>query len=306
MLILIPVWNTNNHVLINMKRLKGVWSPGSETRIILTTLKKNRLSFVGISIIISFIFIAIFGPFIAPYDPIEMHLDERLLQPNREFLLGTDEFGRDTLSRIIYGARVALLVSITTVVLAMCIGILIGSVSGYYGGKIDLILMRLVDIVTSFPYIVLAVGVMAVLGRGIDKLLIVLPLTYWTAYARIVRGLVLSIKKMDYIEAAKAIGASNTHIIISHILVNVFPPSIVVGTFQLGSAILTETSLSYLGLGINPPAPSWGGMLSRSREYILKAPLQAIIPGLAITVVILGFNLLGDALRDALDPRLRV
>jgi len=289
-----------------MESLKDFWRPGSETRIAFTMLKKNKSGIMGIIIITAYVFISIFGPFIAPYDPIEMHLETRFLLPTKEFLLGTDEYGRDILSRIIYGSRIAFIISTTTVAIAMFIGILIGSITGYYSGKVDLIIMRFVDIITSFPTIILALGIMAVLGRGIDKLLLVLPLMYWTGYTRIVRSITLSLRKMDYIDAAKVFGASNLRIIISHILNNVFPTCIVIGTFQLGTAILTESSLSFLGLGINPPAPSWGNMLTNSREYILKAPHLAIFPGLAITIVILGFNLLGDALRDALDPRLRV
>jgi len=289
-----------------MKRITSLLHLSSETRIVLSMLKKNKLGILGIIIIILFFFVSIFGPYLTPYNPIEIHLDKRFLPPNREFLLGTDEFGRDILSRLIYGARIAFIVSITTVIIAMCIGIFIGAITGYYSGKVDLIIMRFVDIVTSFPSIILALGIMAVLGRGIDKLILVLPLMYWTGYTRIVRSLVLSIRKMDYIEASKIFGASNLNIIFRHVLVNVFPPCIVIATFQLGTAILTETSFSFLGLGINPPTPSWGNMLTNSRAYILKAPYLAVFPGLAITIVILGFNLLGDALRDALDPRLRL
>lgn len=288
-----------------MKRLKNALRPGSETRIILMMLKKSKTGIAGLIIVAGFAVTALFAPFISPYNPIEMHLDKRLVPPNTEFLLGTDEFGRDVLSRIIYGARVSFSVSIVTVAIAMFIGVLIGSISGYYGGKVDLILMRFVDIFTSFPYLILAVGIMAVLGRGIDKLMLALPIIFWVVYARVTRSIVLSLKKMDYVAAAKAFGASDLRILLHHILINVVPQTIVIGTFQLGTAIVTETSLSFLGLGVNPPMPSWGNMLTNARDYILKDPYLAIIPGLVITLVILGFNLLGDALRDALDPRLR-
>jgi ABC-type dipeptide/oligopeptide/nickel transport system permease subunit len=235
-----------------------------------------------------------------------MHLDKRFLPSSSEFLLGTDEFGRDTLSRIIYGARVSISISVTTVAMAMFVGVLIGSISGYYGGKVDFIVMRFVDIFNSFPALLLALGIITVLGRGIEKLMLVLPILFWPEYARITRGLALYLKKMDYVEAARVFGSSKLRVVLNHILPNVFPTSIVIGTFQLGSAIITETSLSFLGLGVNPPMPSWGNMLTNAREYILRAPQLAIIPGMVITIVILGFNLLGDALRDALDPRLRI
>lgn len=289
-----------------MKKLKDILRLGSETKTVLTILMKNKAGIVGIIIVVGFVFVGLLSPFIAPYDPIEMHLDKRFQSPNNEFLLGTDEFGRDILSRIIYGARVSFSVSVVSVAIAMCIGVLVGSISGYYGGKIDMIIMRLLDIANSFPYLLLAVGIMAILGRGIDKLILVLPLIFWTTHARITRSLALSLKNKEFIEAAKIFGASDFRIIRSHILINVLPHCIVIGTFQLGSAIITETSLSFLGLGVNPPMPSWGSMLTNARGYILTAPYLAIIPGVVISLVILGFNLLGDALRDALDPRLRL
>lgn len=292
--------------MISMKRSKNIWRLGNEQKIIISMIRKNKAGMLGVIIIIVFFLISIFGPYIAPYDPIEMHLDKRFLLPNQEFFLGTDEFGRDVFTRMIYGARISLIVSVTTVSIAMCIGVIIGAITGYYSGKVDLIIMRFVDIVTSFPTIILALGIMAVLGRGIDKLIIVLPLMYWTVYTRIVRSITLSIRKMDYIEAAKAFGASNQRIILNHVLINVIPSCIVIATFQMGTAILTETAFSFLGLGINPPMPSWGNMLTDSRKYIFKAPYLAVLPGLAISIVILGFNLLGDTLRDALDPRLRL
>jgi peptide/nickel transport system permease protein len=269
-------------------------------------LKKNRFGIGGLIVVIAFLTIAILAPFLAPYDPIEMHLDKRFLPSSSEFLLGTDEFGRDTLSRIIYGARVSISISVTTVAMAMFVGVLIGSISGYYGGKVDFIVMRFVDIFNAFPALLLALGIITVLGRGIEKLMLVLPILFWPEYARITRGLALYLKKMDYVEAARVFGSSKLRVVLNHILPNVLPTSIVIGTFQLGSAIITETSLSFLGLGVNPPMPSWGNMLTNSREYILRAPQLAIIPGMVIMVVILGFNLLGDALRDALDPRLRI
>jgi peptide/nickel transport system permease protein len=275
-------------------------------RTIATMLKKNRFGIGGLIIVIAFLTIAILAPFLAPYDPIEMHLDKRFLPSSSEFLLGTDEFGRDTLSRIIYGARVSISISVTTVAIAMFVGVLIGSISGYYGGKVDFIVMRFVDIFNSFPALLLALGIITVLGRGIEKLMLVLPILFWPEYARITRGLALYLEKMDYVEAARVFGSSKLRVVLSHILPNVLPTSIVIGTFQLGSAIITETSLSFLGLGVNPPMPSWGNMLTNAREYILRAPQLAIIPGMVITIVILGFNLLGDALRDALDPRLRI
>jgi peptide/nickel transport system permease protein len=289
-----------------MKLINKIWNPSSETKIVIESLKKSKSSIIGSFIIVIFIFLAIFGPILAPYDPIKFHVESRFMPPSWKFLLGTDEFGRDILSRIIFGARIAFIVSITTVIISMVIGVTIGAISGYYSGRIDLFVMRIVDIFTSFPSFILALGVMAILGRGIDKLILVLPIVAWTRYTRIVRSIVLSIREQPFIEASKLFGRSNLSIIYNHILVNVIPPCIVLATFQFGSAILTEASLSYIGLGINPPNPSWGNMLTNSRQYILKAPHAAFFPGLAITLVILAFNMLGDALRDALDPRLRV
>jgi len=289
-----------------MKRLNKFLESESEITTLLLMLKKSKSGILGILVILGFILTSIFGPYIVPYDPIDVHLDNIFQPPNQEFLFGTDEFGRDVLSRVIYGSRVSLVVSVSVVTIAMTIGVLIGCFTGYYSGPLDLIVMRFVDIITSFPSTVLALGLMAILGRGIDKLILILPLTFWVSYTRIVRSIVLSIRKLDYIEAAKVFGSSNIRIILNHVLPNVFPSCIVIATFQLGTAILTEASLSFLGLGINPPTPSWGNMLTSSRTYILKAPYLAFIPGLAITIVILGFNLLGDALRDALDPRLRL
>jgi peptide/nickel transport system permease protein len=287
-----------------MKTLVRVKRP--ETAMILSSLRKNKFGLVGLVVVLIFTFVAIFSSVIAPYDPTEVHLSERFLLPNREFLLGTDEFGRDVLSRLIYGAQVSFVIAVGTVAISMLLGVLIGSISGYYRGKVDFVVMRVVDIFNSFPYLLLAIGIIAVLGRGIDRLILALPILFWTDYARITRGISLYLGKLEFVQASRIFGSSNFRTIVSHILPNVFPSCIVVATFQLGSAIITETSLSFLGLGVNPPMASWGNMLTNSREYILKAPQLAIIPGLVITAVILGFNLLGDALRDALDPRLKL
>jgi len=273
---------------------------------IITSLRKSKFGIAGLVVVVAFTFVAVFAPFIAPYNPTEVHVERRFLLPSLQFLLGTDEFGRDVLSRLIYGAQVSFIVAVGTVAISMAVGVLVGSISGYYRGRIDFVIMRVVDIFTSFPYLLLAVGIIAVLGRGVDRLILVLPLLFWTDYARITRGISLYLVKLEYIEASKIFGSSGPRIIVSHVLPNVFPTCIVIATFQLASAIVTETSLSFLGLGVNPPMASWGNMLTNSQEYILRAPQLAIIPGLVITAVILGFNLLGDALRDALDPRLRL
>lgn len=257
------------------------------------------------------VFAAIFAPLVAPYDPYEFNLTEegmpvRLEGPGTTFLLGTDAIGRDVLSRIIYGARVSLMVGLGSVALGTTVGTIVGLISGYFSGKVDMVLQRGVDTLMAIPAIVLALAVMTMLQPGLINIILVISIVIAPGSARIVRATVLAIKENVYIEAARAVGASDTRIILRHILPNVLAPIIIVASIWVGNAIVIEAALSYLGLGTPPPTPSWGGMLAlEGRRYLENAPWLAIAPGVAISLAVLAVNMLGDALRDVLDPRLR-
>ena len=278
----------------------------SEFRVTLSYLVKNKLAVFGMVILTAVATMAIFAPFLAPHDPIAMNLKARLASPSSEYPLGTDQFGRCILSRIMYGGRISLTVAILVVATSGVIGVLAGASSGFFGGKIDTLIMRLVDIVMSFPALLLAIAIMGMVGPGIINLVFAMVATYWTRWARIVRAEVLSLREREFIDAAKAFGISDTSIILRHILPNVMPSSIVVATLTMAGAVLWEASLSFVGLGVSPPAPSLGSMLSDSRQFMLIAPHMMIAPGVTITLVSLSLYLMGDGLRDALDPRLRV
>ena len=267
-------------------------------------LKKNRLALFGLIIVIILIFAAIFAPLMSPYDPLEQDFAKSFKAPNMHNLLGTDMFGRDNLSRIIYGARASLAVGIIAVGMSVLIGVTLGAIAGYYGGWIDGLLMRVTDVVYAFPFLLFTIAILAFLGPGFTNVFIAIGLISWASYARLIRGQVLSIKQTEYIEAAKAIGVKSPVIILKHVLPNCMAPIIVNATMGVGNAILIEAALSFLGIGVQPPAPSWGLMLSDSRNYIFSAPWLIYWPGAAIAIVVLGFNLFGDGLRDALDPRL--
>lgn len=266
---------------------------------------KSKSVVIGFSIILVVVLAALFAPYLTSHDPNEMNMSERLTGPSSEHLLGTDSFGRDLLTRLLYGARVSLLVGIVSVSIAMTIGVLLGLLAGYYGRWVDTVIMRIVDIFLSFPVILLAVALVAALGPGIGSVMIALGLVYWTNYARVVRSTVLSVKEEEYVQAARTMGASDTRIIFKYILPNVTAPIIVVATLGLGIAIVAEATLSFLGLGIQPPDPSWGWTLSVGLDFIRNAPYLSIIPGIAIMVTVLGFNLLGDGIRDVTDPKLK-
>jgi peptide/nickel transport system permease protein len=265
---------------------------------------RNPIGIVGAIIVLTTIFIAIFAPLIAPYDPAAQG-SIRLLSPSREHLMGTDELGRDTFSRIVYGARVSLQVGIISVIIALAIGGFLGLLSGYFGGRTDTWTMRLVDIMFAFPGIVLAIVIAGLLGPSRRNAMIAIGVIYAPAFARVVRGTVLSVKGEAYIEAARVLGSSNWRMVRQHVLPNIMAPMIVLTTVYLSSAILSEAALSFLGLGTQPPEPTWGGMLNIARTYMEISPWMAIFPGLAIAILVLGFNFLGDGLRDILDPRLR-
>jgi peptide/nickel transport system permease protein len=259
---------------------------------------------VALGIIAGFVAAALLAPLLAPYDPNAQDITSRLQPPlSNGHLLGTDLLGRDVLSQMIYGSRVSLLIGFTAVVLAGLVGIAVGLVSGYFGGRVDTVFMRIVDAWLAFPFLLLAIAIVAILGPGLRNLVIALVVTGWVIYARLVRGEALSLREREFVLSSRALGVSRIGIMIGHILPNVLAPVLVVATLELGVVIVTEASLSFLGLGVEASRPTWGRMLADGRAYITVAWWLATLPGLAIFVVVLAVNVLGDALRDALDPR---
>ncbi|EWG09980.1 ABC transporter permease [Cytobacillus oceanisediminis] len=269
-------------------------------------ITQSKSVLIGGAFVLVVVICAIFAPVISTHDPYEMNMSERLLTPMEDgHILGTDQYGRDLFSRIIYGARVSLEVGLVSVVLAMVIGVTLGLVSGYYGGWVDTLIMRVVDIFLSFPVLLLAIALVAALGPGIENVILALGFVYWTNYARIVRANVLAIKEEEYIQAAKTIGSNDFRIIFLNILPNCLAPIVVVATLGLGTAIVSEATLSFLGLGIQPPESSWGWTLAFGMKFIREAPHLSVYPGLAIMFTVLGFNLLGDGIRDLTDSKLK-
>lgn len=248
---------------------------------------------------------AITAPIIAPYDPIATAPRESLQGPSLEHLLGTDQLGRDVLSRIIFGSRVSIMVGVVAVGLAMVVGVPFGLISGYFGGLIDHVIMRTMDAVIAFPALVLALAIVGALGAGTFQVMVAIGISSVPLYARLTRGQVLTIREQDYVHAARALGASDLRVVARHVLPNSLSPLIVQGSLGVAFAILAEAGLSFLGVGVQPPSPTWGGMLSKALPLIERAPLLSIFPGIAIFVTVLAINTLGDALRDVLDPRLR-
>lgn len=271
----------------------------------LRRLLRHKSGLLGLGIVVSFLLVAIFAPILAPRSPTAQNLKNSLTSPCARFPLGTDEFGRCVLSRIIHGARVSLRVALLGTCVALSVGGVLGMVAGYYGGIVDLVVQGLVDLSWAFPTILLALAIMFILGPGLQSIVIAVGLVYWGGYARIVRGQFLVLKEEEYVQAARALGASDVWIIVRHLLPNSLAPLIVQVSLGIARIILIEASLSFLGLGAQPPTPSWGSMLSNGRMYLLNAPWLTVFPGIAIMLVVLGFNLLGDGLRDVLDPRLR-
>ena len=277
----------------------------------LSQLWRNKTAVAGLIIITVFIFCGILAPYLSPHDPLEVSLYDQIKPPvwhetgTWNNILGTDDLGRDILSRLIYGARVSLAVAVFSVGLAFFFGTLLGCISGYYKGSLDNIIMRIMDMILSFPYILLAIVVVAYLGPSLRNAMIAIAITYVPRFARIVRGSVLEECEKDYVTSARAIGARDWRIIFIAILPNCLGPLIVQTTLSCASAILDAAALSFLGLGAQPPTPEWGAMIAQSRALILRASWVMTFPGLAILFAVLGFNLLGDGLRDALDPRLR-
>ena len=268
-------------------------------------LLRNKLAVLGLAIVFFVVLTSLTASIVAPFDPMKLSLSNRIKAPSYEHVLGTDHFGRDLLSRVLYGGRVSLWVGVLSVVLAAMFGIILGAVGGYFGGRIDYVIVLIMDALISFPVLLLAIGLMAVMGPGVKNIIIALALVFIPTYGRVVRGSVLSIRQKEYIEAARNAGSGDLKIIFLHVLPNTMAPLIVVTTMGVASAILIEAALSFLGLGVPTPAPSWGNILSDGRNFISQAPWLTIFPGLAITLTVLGFNTLGDGLRDVLDPKLK-
>jgi peptide/nickel transport system permease protein len=266
-------------------------------------LKGNRLALLGGGLLASFLLIAVAAPLLAPADPLVQDLYNRLSPPSYSHLFGTDDFGRDLLSRVIYGARISLRIGTVAVTIALVVGSFVGLVAGYWGGFLDQVLMRAMDLMLAFPSILLAIGIVAVLGPGLENAMLAVGIVAIPQYARLVRASVLTIREQEYVAAARALGAGDFRILFSTVLPNCLTPLIVQSTLGLATAILDAAGLSFLGLGAQPPAPEWGAMLNGGRELILSAPWVLTFPGLAIFLSVLAFNLLGDGLRDALDPR---
>jgi len=273
--------------------------------IVLRQLWRNKGAIIGALIVTIEILVAILAPFIAPHDPIDQELRDALQPPSRKYLLGTDEVGRDILSRIVFGTRISLRVGLISVGIAGICGVGLGLVAGYYGGHIDNVILRIMDIWLAFPGILLALAIIAVLGPSLFNVMIAVGFSAIPAYVRVTRGSVLSVREMDYIVGARAIGCRSLRIIVRHILPNVLPSVIVLSTLGVAGAILTAAALSFIGLGAQPPTPEWGAMLTVGRQFLRKAWWLTTFPGLTIMITVLGINLLGDGLRDALDPRLR-
>lgn len=267
-------------------------------------LRRNYSGMVGLIIILVYLSVAIFARYLAPYPPLEQHAVDRLQPPSSSYLLGTDEFGRDILSRLMQGATNSLQVSLISVITSFIVGTLLGTIAGYFGGWPDNVIMRGADLIFAFPAILLALSIAAALGPGARNTILAISVVYLPIFARVARGSVLTIKQMEFVEASRSMGAGHTLIVFGHILPNAIAPSIVQFSLALSWSILTEASLSFLGLGTLPPNPSWGSMLSESRTLLEIAPWMAISPGMAIMLGVLGFNLLGDSLRDILDPRM--
>jgi peptide/nickel transport system permease protein len=278
----------------------------------LKRLARRRTALFGLAVVAVVILSAVGAPLVTVFDPIEQDINQRLREPGwrnaagQAHLLGTDHLGRDILARIIYGSRVALVVGLSAVLISGVLGMAIGLVSGYFGGTVDDFFMRLADIQLAFPFILLAIAVIGVLGPSLRNIIVVIGVSSWVVYARVVRGEVLSIREREFVQAAIALGSRDGRVVLRHVLPNAFTPWLVVATLDMARVIVIESALSFLGLGVQPPTPTWGGMLADGRVYLSTAWWLATFPGLAILVTVLGINLLGDGLRDTLDPRLKI
>lgn len=278
----------------------------SQLQMELQRLKRHKPAIVGLGITLFIIIIAIFAPLLAIHPFAEQNLAHMLEGPSREFPLGTDGVGRCIYSRIIYGSRIALLVGIVVVSIEAGIGISLGLFSGYFGGKIDKVIMGTTDTVWAFPPLVLALGIVTAIGPGLFNVVAAIAIVSWAPFTRITRAKVLTVKKRDYVEAGRAIGESDTSLLLRYILPNILAPNLILATLTFPSALLTASAMSFLGFGAQPPSPDWGAILNEGREYLRSAPWISTFPGIAILVTVFGFNFLGDGLRDAFDPRLKL
>ncbi|MBI5034302.1 MAG: ABC transporter permease [Chloroflexi bacterium] len=267
--------------------------------------RRNRLAVVGLGIVIILCVVAALADYVAPYNPIEVNLDIQFEPPSMQHLFGTDLYGRDLLSRVIYGARISLLIGFIPSAISMIIGAVLGVLSAFYGGWVDTLIMRIADVVLAFPSIILAMVVTYTLGASLFTLFIALSVVGWAGAARVVRAQALAIKETDFVTASKSIGASNRRIMFNHIIPNCIAPILVLFTLNIPDAIMAEAGLSFLGVGAQPPTPSWGLMTNEAQQYVFNAPWASIMPGLAILLTTLGFNFVGDGLRDAIDPYLK-
>jgi peptide/nickel transport system permease protein len=277
----------------------------SESGMFWRAFARNRLAVIGAVIVLVILGLGILAPALAPHDPDRPHLPDKLSPPSSQYLLGTDQFGRDILSRIIFGARVSLLVGAGGTVAAFVLGCLCGGLAGYYGKWVDEGIMRLIDVIMAFPYIVLAIALVVLVGPGMTNLILVIGILRVPQFARLLRSSVISIKEQEFVVAAEAVGQRSFRILFRHVLPNALGPVIVLASLNIATAISSESALSFLGIGIQPPQSSWGTMIADGRRYVLNAPWIATFPGLVLSLTILGYNLVGDGLRDALDPRTR-
>jgi len=268
-------------------------------------LSKNKLAVAGGYIILFYIFVAILAPLLAPHDPYQVDLVNKLKAPSAAHWMGTDDKGRDVLSRMIYGTRLSLAVGFVAVFIGAFFGVILGLLAGYYGKWVDAVIMRVVDVLLAFPGILLALAIVSALGAGLMNVMVAIGVFSIPMFARIVRGSTLAVKKLEYIDAIRSLGATDARIIFVHILPNIASPIIVQATLRLATAILSAAGLSFLGLGAQPPLPEWGAMLSNGRDFLFNMPTLALFPGLAISTLVIAFNIFGDGLRDALDPRMK-
>lgn len=280
--------------------------PGTIAKI-RSAARRNPLATIGIFAVLVFVVFAIFAPFIAPFDPAQINLPQRLSPPSAMHWFGTDELGRDILSRVIFGARLSMFVSISVVVGSLGIGLIVGAIAGFYGGHVDrFVNVILMNAFLSFPGILLAIAFVAFVGPGIMNLVLALAIGGWVGYARLVRAQVLAVREREFVEAAQALGASDLRLIVRHILPNIIQPVLVQGAIGMAGAVLAEATMSFLGLGVPPPAASWGSMLNDARSHLFDAPHLVLFPAAAVMLAVLSFNFIGDALRDFLDPRSRI
>ncbi len=272
----------------------------------LKDLTKNTPAMIATVLLVALVIAAVAAPALTHYNPNFADLDSLRQPPNRAHILGTDSIGRDIYARLLYGARISLSVGILASCLSLCIGIFFGLLAGYFGGRVDAVLSQFFDIFLAFPSLLLAIGISAVMEAGLTSTMLAITLVGWAGFARLVRGITLSLKEQTYVEASRALGATPARILYRHILPNALPLIIVAGSLRVGGFILLEAALSFLGLGVQPPTPTWGSMISLNRSFINSAPWMVIFPGIAISITVISFNILGDYLRDKLDPRMQV